>query len=297
MMNEPGRIAARHQPRVPLFSRLGAAWRHHLHRVLRRFPALYFRWLYRNQMRRLAQMLESGEHMFKVPHASRAEYERYDEREQRAHETAAWDCLVDGRIRRLPARTIRARYLDVLCAEIDAALAAGVEPTVLEVGCGNCINLVELKVRYGGRLRLSGFDVAANRIAVARRYYSARLEGVELWTASATDAPDRIASGRRYGIVFSMHCLEQMPYEAHHAVRSMLGLATGRVVFIEPVWEFAGPAQRLYLMIADHVRTLLPAVRALKAPILRAEPLPIQASLKNHSSLVVIDASRVRSDG
>ena len=258
--------------------------------LLRRYPQLYYRWLYHQQLRRLRRMLESGENYFKVVDRSLRDYAAYDDREQRQWETGGWECLIDGRIRWASAKEIRSRYVDALCREIDDALAGGAEPSVLEVGCGNCINLVLLKERYGNRLSLAGMDISSNRLSVARKFFGTRLDGIRLEVVAVAELS---AQGpQQHGIVFSMHCLEQVPNHLPAAIRNMISAASGRVIFIEPEWELARPAQRVYLTIADHARTILATLRDSGRKIRRAEALDVQSSLKNQSSIIVVDGTR-----
>lgn len=63
----------------------------------------------------------------------------------------------------------------------------------------------------------------------------------------------------------------------------------GRLALIESVWEFARLERWLNLMIADRIRTLLPAVEADKLRVIGTEPATVHSSLKNQASIVVAD--------
>jgi 2-polyprenyl-3-methyl-5-hydroxy-6-metoxy-1,4-benzoquinol methylase len=254
-------------------------------RLLRNRPYTYLdRQLYRQQLRRLDRMLRDNSLALSTPQANRDAYATFGERELIDHAGRGWTCIADGKLTWMRADDIRRRYIAYVCEEIDAALAEGAEASVMEVGCGNCLNLVGLKERYGNAVQLSGIDASAERIAVAKKYFGERLAGVDLSVRSITDA----GVPSRYGMVFSMHCLEGITYDLGRAVPNMAAMATNRVVFIEPVWELCRPVNRLYLIIADMERTLLSEVRALGLPILKAEQLSVQSSLKNPSALVVV---------
>ena len=90
-----------------------------------------------------------------------------------------------------------------------------------------------------------------------------------------------------------MHCLEQIPYAVQQAVEGMWQRARHRVIFIEPVWEFARPVQKLKLVRSDYVRTLLPTIRYLEYNIVSARPLGFESSQKNQSSVIVVEKSLV----
>lgn len=252
-------------------------------------PHLYMRWLYGMQRRRFDGMIRRGEQYVKHLQDNIDVFDGYGDRELIAHEKSGWHCLADGKLQWLPAKIIRERYVDVLCQEIDAALSRGATPSVLEVGCGNCINLVSLKERYGDKVALSGFDVSPGRILSARAHFGSRLDGIDLRTASAIDPSLASVFGCKFGIVFSMHCLEQLPHDLDVATQNMISLAEDRVVFIEPEYEFGYPVQRLYLILADHCRALMGTLRRDGRNISRAAALDIQSSTKNQSSIIVVD--------
>jgi hypothetical protein len=119
-------------------------------RVYRKRPEAYMRFLLKRQIKRLVRLAEEGKNPFLTADFQASHYQSYDDREQRdyADSKRGWETVVDGEIRWISAGDLRRRYVDILSSEIDAALAAGAAPSVLEVGCGNCINLVELKRRY-----------------------------------------------------------------------------------------------------------------------------------------------------
>jgi hypothetical protein len=61
---------------------------------------------------------------------------------------------------------------------------------------------------------------------------------------------------------------------------------------IEPDWDRAYPAQRIYLIISDHMRTLEKTCRAKRLNILKAERFEVQTSVKNPSVLIVLDTAK-----
>ena len=252
------------------------------------------KFLYKRQMKRLDQIIQYGDNPFNEADWSAGHYEEWDDRELRDLENPkrGWHTLIDGELRWASAQEIRDRFIDCLCREIDAAIADGAEPSVLEVGCGNATNLVALKERYGDKLRLSGFDVANQRVAVGKQYYGNRLTGVDMRVASVADPNLPELYKNTFGIVFSMHCLGQIPNLAAIAVENMLALSSGRVVMIEPDWEHAYPAQRVYLIVSDHMRTLLKTCQAKGAKVLKGERFELQSSLKNPSTLIVLNAKK-----
>jgi SAM-dependent methyltransferase len=249
---------------------------------------LYDRYLYWTQVRRLLSYVNRKENFFKVPDTSLNIYESRGDYEHRDYESGSTLCLLNGKITRLTYREARDLYCAYLFREIDALLEQQPRLKVLEVGCGNCINLMLLKQHYQDRLDLTGMDISQRRIAVAQEVFGPKLEGIRFEVRSATD-PVPPAEEGQYDLVFSMHCIEQIPFGVLPAVQAMYARARRRVVMIEPVFDFARPAQKVFMIYSDFTRTLLPTVKYLGYKILRAEPLTIESSLKNQSSIIVVE--------
>jgi ubiquinone/menaquinone biosynthesis C-methylase UbiE len=249
---------------------------------------LYDAYLYWTQVRRLLAFVGGHRNFFKTPETSLNIYQSKGDYEHRLHTSGSTLAVFNGQIHRMSHREVRELYCAYLFEEIDRILPPTGKLRILEVGCGNCINLVFLKQRYGDRIELTGHDISERRIAVAKEFFGAELDGISFEVKSATD-PVLPEESAQFDLVFSMHCLEQIPFGILAAVQGMYARARSRVVMIEPVFDFARPAQKLFLIYSDYTRTLLPTVRYLGYKILRAEPLNIESSLKNQSSIIVVE--------
>jgi SAM-dependent methyltransferase len=237
----------------------------------------------------ILRKIGNKENFWKVPSTSVNYYNAYDDREQRMYFDGTRILCRDGRQNRwLTYPQAKERYIAPVVAEIEKLLLINKELKVLEVGCGNCINLVELNKRFNGKVQFFGTDVSPGRIEVAKKYFGARMAGISTKIESVTDPVPASELGA-YDLVFSMHCLEQIPFAALQAVEGLWKRARTKVVFIEPVWEFARPVQRLKLVRSDYIRTLLPTIKYLGYDIVRAESLGFESSQKNQSSVIVID--------
>lgn len=256
--------------------------------------ALRFPWLVDqvNSIRLLMDLrksFRSDSNPWKTPTTSRDYYDAYGDKEQQDYLSGKLVMCREGNINRMvsyPEFTLI--YLAPVFEQIDELLKSQKSVSVLEIGCGNCINLVELKKRYGDAIVLSGLDVSPGRIKTALAHFSQQLAGTEVWVESAIE-PVKPADFSRFDLVFSIHCLEQIPYAVTQAVQGMWQRARKRVVLVEPVWEFARPVQKLKLVRSDYIRTLLPTVRYLGYNILIAKPLGFESSQKNQSSVIVVD--------
>jgi SAM-dependent methyltransferase len=225
---------------------------------------------------------------WKVPTTSRDYYNAYDDKEQRRFvEGKLILCRDGGRNRWLPPSKATERYLEPIIREVEELLKDRETISILEVGCGNCINLTQLKKQFGPRLKLHGFDISSGRLAVAKKFFGEQLADISLWEESITE-PTPTNEVAKYDLVYSMHCLEQIPFAAAQAVEGLWKRARFRVVMVEPVWEYARPVQKLKLVRSDYIRTLLPTVKYLGYNILRSEPLGFESSRKNQSSVIVL---------
>lgn len=259
-----------------------------LRKLIRRSPSLHDKYTYWTQVRRLLSYVQADENFFKTPNTSKDIYDSSDDYEHRGFATGSSLCRVNGQLRRLSQKEVRYLYLNYLWPYLDQLLAEKPKIRVLEMGCGNCINLAETKKRYGDRVELFGRDISLRRIDVAKAYFGSDIDGIDFKTLSATDPVPAEELGA-YDLVFSMHCLEQIPFAIEQAVRGVCERAGSLAIMIEPVFEFARPEQKLFLIYSDFVRTLLPTIRYLGYKIVRAEPLAVESSTKNQSSIIVVD--------
>lgn len=198
-------------------------------------------------------------------------------------------CLFRGKLITMSHFDMRQEYLKYLYKEIDKVIECHDEKEVikiLEIGCGNCINLVNLQKKYGTKVSLSGQDIAKNRIENAKQYFGDELSTIRFQVQNIIDGYD--SPDNSFHIIFSMHCLEQIPYDCKSAILEMYRLASEVVIMIEPVFELGNITQRLYLTNSDHNRVLLTTIKDLDLPIGILEVLDIQSNPCNQSSLIVV---------
>lgn len=220
------------------------------------------------------------------PAVSLAAYETYDDWEMRAYQQGATWTWTKGRMALVRFTTIRAAYLAPVIAEITrlAAERPGQPLRILEVGCGNGTNLMLLKQAHPGA-DLHGIDISPARMRVGRAYWGDRLDGVGMTVDSAITL--ETLGDAAFDLVYSVHCLEQLPYHADLCIAAMARVARGPLVLVEPVFEFANTAQRLYAILGDQLRTLLPAIRANGLTIRSSTPATVLAHPLNCTGIVI----------
>jgi len=248
---------------------------------------LYFRLREYKLLRRYLKRLRNGNDLRLTTAQSKTIYEAYDDSEQKKYKQGTVRTLHNGRIQRVSFREIREIYLYEICVQIDELLKAanGKSVSVLEVGCGNCINAALLSQKYQQKIKLHGFDISPKRLEVSKEYWGKSLDGVSLTEMSATEIqyPDK-----SFDLVFSMHVLEQIPYLAGNAVDEMLRVSRRCVVFVEPTYEFGNPAQRLKLVLNDQLRTLLPELERRNLNLQKSYPLQTLANPTNPTGVHVV---------
>jgi 2-polyprenyl-3-methyl-5-hydroxy-6-metoxy-1,4-benzoquinol methylase len=272
----------------PMLSKFYRLFKHIYISFLKKNPRLFQRYLFRQLLKRLEKSVLAGENFLKTPSTSKDEYDTYDEREQTQYFDSGWDCLVNGKIEYCTAMEIREHYLQHIYDEIDALLVKKRQVSVLEIGCGNCLNIWNIAKKYGDKVELSGLDISGTRIRVAKEYFGSDLDGIRFHMLSIYDGDLSTVEGP-FDLVFSMHCLEQLPYMLESSVRNMYALSAKTLLMIEPTWEYASPTQKLYLLVADHAKVLLPTIEHLGYQISKKMALELQSSTKNQSTLIVID--------
>jgi len=237
-------------------------------------------------LRKARRRLNRGQDPRRHPAVSLAIYETYDDWEMRAYEQGATWTWIEGRMDLVRFTAIRAAYLAPVIAEMSRLAPDGGALRVLEVGCGNGTNLMLLRQAHPGA-NLFGIDISPERMRLGRAYWGDRLAGVTMTPDSAITL--ETLADASFDLVFSVHCLEQLPYHADACVAAMARVTRGPLVLVEPVFEFANTAQRLYAILGDQLRTLLPALRA-QGLIIRAQrPATVLANPVNCTGIILAD--------
>lgn len=235
----------------------------------------------------LLKKLKNGREIRRHFGVSHSAYQAYDDWEMRAYEQGSSWTLDHDRMNRLSFVAIRDYYLAPIIAEVETRYAA--DPSrpveVLEVGCGNGTNLMVLARALGDKVRLRGIDISSERLKQGRAYWRDRLDGVEMVEDSATTLSTQ-ADGSA-DVVFSLHGLEQIPYAVDDCLKSMARVTRDRVVFVEPVWEYANPTQKLYTLVGDQLRTLLPSIPQCGLEVVSQRRAEVMANPLNQTGIIV----------
>ena len=255
----------------------------------------YFHLNRRRTIRKLQKRLKNDEEVRLHTFISREIYENYGNKEQINFELGGERYTTkDGKMSYVSFQDIRAGYLTPIVSKIEEKLKTvksdGGKLSVLEVGCGNCVNLVQLSSKFSSSdVKFYGIDISPKRLEVSKFYWKERLNEVELSVDNATKLSN--FGDNSFDIVFTMHCLEQIPYRVAQAITSIARVAPKTVIFVEPVFEFANQTQKLYSICADQLRTLIPEIEAAGFDIVECYPIELLANPMNQTGVVVVDVT------
>ncbi|MCH2212782.1 MAG: class I SAM-dependent methyltransferase [Fuerstiella sp.] len=155
------------------------------------------------------------------------------------------ECVIDGSLKIVSSDYVRRCHLDVISGYLPD------RGRVLEVGCGNAINLIELR-KMNPNLEFFGVDYVPQRLEQAQKYFGADLDGIHLQEG---DVQHLDFNDKSFDVVFSIHCLEQCERILSKAVSEILRVAK-KVVHIEPDFQNSNYAQRKFLKSRDYLRSL-----------------------------------------
>ncbi len=257
--------------------------------ILKSHPDVRMQKLFMSQFKLFVGSLQSQElqAFSKSTADSKASYSAYDDRDIRDYENGEHLMLINNELKLTTCKMQHELCMAALFEQIDPIVATKDNITILEVRAGNCLNIASLIARYGDKILISGIDIAENRIRIGQDRLGEKISAARLSAQSITDRTS--FSDGEFDVVYSVHCLEQIAYDTKNALREMNRICRGKIVMLEPVFENGTALQRLYLILADHVRMLLKSIHELGLPLVHNEILSLQANPANQTSVLVID--------
>ncbi|MEI7728700.1 MAG: class I SAM-dependent methyltransferase [Verrucomicrobiota bacterium] len=174
------------------------------------------------------------------------------------HEIVA--CL-DG----VPAKIGSDKYL----AGFDSLIAENVfrlDPkaaSYLELGVGEYTSAVGGWKRSGNSPpgRFVGMDLSWSRLQVGERY--ARSQGLPIELSVLGNIFQLPFLDNSFDVVYTVHCLEQSPFNTVQALREMYRVAGSYLILIEPDYELGDRIQKRRLILQDYVRDIPQAIATL----------------------------------
>lgn len=115
---------------------------------------------------------------------------------------------------------------------------------------------------FGKEKQYYGMDLSLNRLIHGREEIRKMgVSSVELCKADAVSLP---YPDNCFDIVFTSHCLEQIPYNYKKVIDEMVRVSKRTVVLFEPTYELDNFAQKVYMRATDYVRGIPHYVKSLK---------------------------------
>ncbi len=186
-------------------------------------------------------------------------YDRYAGFEAAAHAQAGNEtyCHINGRIEKTPWAAFddkkKREYCDIL-SRFDFT-------SVLEVGGGEMSTMMPIMNFFGREKKYYSMDLSLNRLYHGRQEIKRRSEGeIEICKANAVSLP---YPDNTFDLVYSSHCLEQIPYHYREVINEMLRVSRKAVVLFEPIYEMVNFPQKIYMRAADQVRGIPRYIKSL----------------------------------
>jgi ubiquinone/menaquinone biosynthesis C-methylase UbiE/uncharacterized protein YbaR (Trm112 family) len=161
---------------------------------------------------------------------------------------------------------------------------------VLEMGAGELTTLVPMARRLADlHLRFSAVDLSWSRVAHGSLF--ARESGVTIDRVGVGNALHLPFADNSFDLVYTSHCLEQIPLDLSRAAAELCRVSKKWVVCMEPSYELGHPAQRRRMREKHYARRLDKVFERLGHRLLRHELLPFDLSPDNRSALYLVDVT------
>ena len=115
--------------------------------------------------------------------------------------------------------------------------------SILEVGAGECHKIGRINIKC----KKVATDISIKRLLSGQSNFP----NIYIVQANASKLPFK---DDEFDVVFSNHCLEQMPYEYKDAIKEMLRVAKKAVFLFEPSYEKGSLTQKMNMYAKDYVK-------------------------------------------
>ncbi len=189
--------------------------------------------------------------------SSKVKYDKYGERDFEDEATLRKYYKRDGGFLVANMQEVRKYYLKNTISCIEELIPYKKEINVLEVGCGNAINLIHLKNKFSNKrckLNLEGFDISSKRLDLAKNKYGEAIDSINLYQGNSIFSSSY--KSKIWDIIYSVCSLEQLSNAAPLALKQMI--SSGKtIIIVEPMPEIGSSEQGLYNLIARQSEGLL----------------------------------------
>ena len=157
--------------------------------------------------------------------------------------------IVDGTLQ----HTLPANTYNKIIKERVAELSKYKISSILEVGVGDAITINGIASHLGDNIDYYGIELSLNRIANGIKHLDLNRHSFSFVVGDAKHLPFKDNS---FDIVYSSHCLEQIPMDFTFVIDEMCRVSKGIVVLFEPSFELGSLSQKLCMIASDYVRDI-----------------------------------------
>lgn len=158
--------------------------------------------------------------------------------------------IVDGQVKRIS----NLENVKKIRKEINNILSGYQIKSILEVGAGELTTLDAIYAHFGPEIDYYAIDLSLNRLHHGySEFLSRHNHKITLAKANATSLP---FPDNSFDMVFTRHCLEQMPTTYQRALDEIFRVSKGNVVLFEPSYELGTLTQKLKMIHDDYVRSI-----------------------------------------
>ncbi len=134
---------------------------------------------------------------------------------------------------------------------------------ILEVGAGEFSTLNKIIEYFGTDKEYYAIDLSKKRLDCGLKN-TLKLFGninLKIKKANATAIP---FEDNYFDLVYTSHCLEQMPYDYKEAINEMIRVSKETIILFEPSYKLGALSQKAYIRNADYVRGISRYIKSLK---------------------------------
>ena len=152
---------------------------------------------------------------------------------------------------------------------------------ILDAGCGEGLVINNLN-----NPTIAGFDIHQNRINIAKE-----INPNNYFFQSSINNIDSL--NNTFDCTYTVHALEQCNLIKEQALKELIRITTKRLIFIEPIYEYAGVIQRFRMKKKKYLQGFISLLekyeRDGKLNIIKNKPLNISSTPFNRSWLIVVE--------
>ena len=127
--------------------------------------------------------------------------------------------------------------------------------TILEVGAGELTQYFLLKKDLDKKnykiKRSCGLDLSLKRLEAGKEFLNSKNQEIEIFQADAQKMPFK---DNEFDILYTCHCLEQVPHLLEPCLKEMIRVSKKYVILIEPSYEFTNKVTRNHIYKKNYVK-------------------------------------------